>query len=290
MEPKPPPSWQLTQLEVPVPPTGHFQDNRLPERETHTHTQPKGESTTPQRAHAATEQRLCSTCNELKDVITCGPVIGIPWKSWRTLDLLGRVEQDSLRRWIVTKSTTSNWCSFCSFLIKCATRMALHTKLDLNSDDWFLGIRMRVFFFIPESARRRRDPWYSWRDCYTAALELALGRGDDSACSSHFWKGWRDQHLVLPVQACDDNGDDVSDTINWDVVRKWLETCRSEHYDCRKSYNPKDNILQLVPDFCLIDCESESIVAAKGMRNLEYITLSYRSGKIGKEGRPLGVR
>lgn len=86
------------------------------------------------------------------------------------------------------------------------------------------------------------------------------------------YEHWEDTHLILPVQAYDDRHSEVSDTIDWEVIKEWLKECAFQHDDCKNlATTSRENI----PSFCLIDCKAETIIPAAEMSDPNYVTLSY---------------
>ncbi|KAK3493680.1 heterokaryon incompatibility protein-domain-containing protein, partial [Neurospora crassa] len=64
------------------------------------------------------------------------------------------------------------------------------------------------------------------------------------------------------------------DTVDWELIKEWLHKCHAEH-DNNYCNAPKSVTAEDIPSFCVIDCETETIIPAAGMRNLKYVTLSY---------------
>lgn len=69
------------------------------------------------------------------------------------------------------------------------------------------------------------------------------------------------------------SGRSLCDTVNWSIVREWLQFCRDHH---SKSCNSEFGFM--APGFKLIDCETRTIVECVETC-LDYVTLSYVWGK-----------
>lgn len=239
-----------------------------------------------------TEERLCSRCNEVKDVFKFGPPkapagnfnsghrTGITARSWRTLDLLVSEEQGgsydpgqaSRKIWKITK-TISKECSFCLFLTDCASRMAFHAGMNSDSGDWVFALETsEVASFVSENARGAR-----WTGGFQLpVLKLKICRSLDNAHRLLGSDPWKYTHLIIPVQTYEDGDDEILDTIDWESIIQWLYTCQSQHDEsCNTDSNPLPVLLTHVPGFNVIDCKTEIIIPAEEIQDLEYITLSY---------------
>ncbi|KAK3388379.1 heterokaryon incompatibility protein-domain-containing protein [Sordaria brevicollis] len=261
----------------------------------HAQTETTGASASHDPHTIGTNERLCARCNEIKDVFDF--TTSVPIRSLRTLDLLADSNQDfpddhsdfagegfanileDTKIWKVT-NPTSVTCSFCTFLMDCASRMACHTTLDLNSNDWFLAVGVEPYLFSTGSAAG--EPWNSDLEITQQILRLKLCRKGKDLERNLFrpsrFEGWENTHLIVPVLPWDRGSDKVLDSINWEIVAEWLSACKSKHaYYCNTNVCP-DTMLEFldnVPNFCLIDCVTDTIIPAKGIQNLEYCTLSY---------------
>ncbi|KAK3500341.1 heterokaryon incompatibility protein-domain-containing protein [Neurospora hispaniola] len=227
----------------------------------------------------ATGDNLCSVCNDIKDIFDFES--GIPARSWHTLDLLARFdiplhedfssEVSPSKVWKIIPQTLSQTCPFCSFLVDCASRMAIHTAVDLKSNDGSLALcAVDLNYCVGKaSCGRYKDlsrtqvlqlqlrSWQGWKTEYHVGLE-----------------NWEDTRLILPVQTYNDGHDKVTSTMDWELIKKWLDTCRSEHdYNCHADL--ATTALENIPSFCLIDCESETIILAAERCSPKYVTLSY---------------
>ncbi|KAL0475978.1 heterokaryon incompatibility protein domain-containing protein [Neurospora intermedia] len=216
----------------------------------------------------ATGDHLCLECNEIKEIFDFEA--SIPVRFWRTLDLLAHIDRsDRVTKGLwELKKNMDKACSFCSFLMNCASRMATHTTVDLNSENWFLALGVRTSAFVAGNASGERPA----NLLSTQVLELCLRKMPYH--QDPFMIQWKDVYLILPAQAYNDGHDEITDTIDWELIHKWLGTCHSEHANCHTS-TLATITLENIPSFFLIDCERETIVLGSGMRNLKYVTLSY---------------
>lgn len=210
------------------------------------HTQVKDDSINQHMIYrGATGDHLCLECNEIKEIFDFEA--SIPVRSWRTLDLLAHIDRsDRVTKGLwELKKNMDKACSFCSFLMNCASRMATHTTVDLNSENWFLALGVRTSAFVAGNASGERPA----NLLSTQVLELCLRKMPYH--QDPFMIQWKDVYLILPAQAYNDGHDEITDTIDWELIHKWLGTCHSEHANCRtdlavKKDNCKNDFLILL--------------------------------------------
>ncbi|KAK3388378.1 heterokaryon incompatibility protein-domain-containing protein [Sordaria brevicollis] len=230
---------------------------------------------------------LCLQCIEIMNSIGNKNKKSLSVRSWRTLQLYcnvagGYEEVTGINpaswpprdAWKVTADLSQD-CPLCVFFADCALAIGIKQQA-LVSGEKALFARLIPYSFtigLPTSFSFWSKERTSITD--TRVLELIKDDGDRSCRSSSADYGpssWPETHLVILTQTSGGQ-DQISDTVDHQIVSEWLSYCQSTHDSCTTTHSVPFHTI--IPGLHLIDCDNGSIIPAETMATSRYVTLSY---------------